>query len=189
MTKAELRERAQTNRSSLRVDHGRICAGLEHFLAGLTLVSSQRRWVVTFAAMPGEPDLAGLVDRPNIGSLALTRTPEEGRVLSVHPADAERELHRWGYSQPVSGAPIVPDADIAVVLVPGLAFDRQGGRLGFGAGFYDRFLSRLGPDVMRVGVSDGFIVAEVPTDDHDVAMTHLATEAGVMALPLDGKHE
>ncbi len=186
--KNELRTRAKRNRSALRADSLRICFGLRHFLR-----SAPAGWVVAYSAMPGEPDLASLVaaGRPagDVGPFALTRTPEEGRVLSVHPIDAPTERHRWGFSQPVADAATVPDDEIAVVLVPGLAFDRRGGRLGFGAGYYDRFLSRLGPDTRFVAVSDGFIVDEVPTGPNDVAMTHLATEAGVVALPLSGWSE
>ncbi|MEZ5340511.1 MAG: 5-formyltetrahydrofolate cyclo-ligase [Acidimicrobiales bacterium] len=80
--------------------------------------------------------------------------------------------------------PRVDDAAIGVVLVPALAFDRSGQRLGWGAGYYDRLLSRLGPDVVRVGVSDGFIVDSIPSEPHDCVMDFLATEAGVMRLPL-----
>lgn len=181
--KDELRARAKRNRASLGVDSLRICFGLRHFLR-----SAPEGWVVAFSALPGEPELDRLIaaSRPagDVGPFALTRTPEEGRLLTVHPFDAPREQHRFGFSQPTADAPIVPDADIAVVLVPGLAFDRRGGRLGFGAGYYDRFLSRLGADTLFVAVSDGFIVEKVPTDTHDVTMTHLATEAGVVALPL-----
>ena len=79
---------------------------------------------------------------------------------------------------------MVADDRIAAVLVPGLAFDRHGGRLGFGAGYYDRFLARLDFSVPRIGVSDGFIVDRIPVESFDIPMTHLATEAGVMELPL-----
>lgn len=183
--KNELRARAKRNRSALRADSLRICFGLRHFLR-----SAPQGWVIAYSAMPGEPELDSLTaaSRPagDVGPFALTRTPEHGRELTVHPLDSERETHRWGFSQPVADAAIVPDDDIAVVLVPGLAFDRRGGRLGFGAGYYDRLLSRLRPDTLLVAVSDGFIVDEVPTEPHDVPMTHLATEAGVVALPLSG---
>lgn len=185
-SKVDLRDRARANRLSLRVDHGRVRAGIEHFVRTRRSTGEipQAAWVVTFAAMPGEPDLAGLDIAAGVGPIALTRTPDEGRRLSIHPIDGELETHRWGYRQPVASAPTIADDDVAVVLVPGLAFDRRGGRLGHGAGYYDRFLARLSPTVIRVGVSDGFILDEVPSDEHDVPMTHLATEAGVVPLPL-----
>lgn len=179
--KAQLRRRAKANRSSLSVDHARLCTALRRFLDARNLDG----WIVVFDPMPDEPDVSALFDDTPSRRLALTRTPDTGRILSVHDGRAPRERHRFGYTQPVADAPSVADQNISAVLVPGLAFDRVGGRLGFGAGFYDRFLSRLAPEVLRIGVSDGFVVDRVPTDTHDVAMTHLASEAGVMQLPLE----
>jgi 5-formyltetrahydrofolate cyclo-ligase len=67
-----------------------------------------------------------------------------------------------------------------VALVPGMLFDRTGGRLGHGAGYYDRLLPGLGPTVPRVGVvPTALVVDALPCEAHDVPMTHLATEAGV----------
>ncbi len=177
-SKKEWRQRARENRVGLRIDHQRICAGLERFL---TRAERRPGWVVGYDALPGEPDVTALFDRDVGGPFALTRTEHDAaqRELTVHPASSTRERHCFGFSQPIAGAPIVADDEIAVVLVPGLAFDLAGRRLGHGAGYYDRFLSRLGPNVWRVGVSDGFLVAALPTEEHDVAMTHLATEVGV----------
>ncbi|MEL6981503.1 MAG: 5-formyltetrahydrofolate cyclo-ligase, partial [Actinomycetota bacterium] len=61
-----------------------------------------------------------------------------------------------------------------------------GVRLGRGAGYYDRFLARLGPSVLRIGVTVGLVDGRLPADDHDVAMTHLATPDGVVAVPPGG---
>lgn len=106
--------------------------------------------------------------------------------LSVHPLKSDLERHPYGFDQPVAGSPLVPDSMVAVVLVPGLAFDAKGGRLGFGAGYYDRFLTRLirantPRTLCMVGVSTTGLVAEVPMESHDIYMTHLATTAGVVA--------
>jgi len=179
--KNDLRRRAKANRASLQIAHHRVCVGIRRFLDH----TEHDGWVVSFDPMPGEPDLRPLLDDRPRRSVALTRTPTEGFDLTVHDARGPTVTHRFGYEQPAPEAPPIADADIAVVLVPGLAFDRRGGRLGFGAGYYDRFLARLDPAVLRIGVSDGFIVDRVPTDDLDVAMTHLATEIGVVPLPLD----
>lgn len=183
-TKAELRERAKRNREALRPDSSKVCEGIARWLG-----SGQRPAgaVLVYSSMPGEIDLGSLTVSErfsHLGPFALTRTPPTGRTLSIHSFDTERETHPYGFSQPVAGAPVIGDSEIGVVLVPGLAFDRAGQRLGWGAGYYDRLLSRLGPDVVTVGVSDGFIVDVIPTEEHDVAMNFLATEAGVMRLPL-----
>lgn len=177
-TKQAWRAKARVNRLGLRIDHERVCVGLHRFLAG----PRRAGWVVGYEALPGEPDLTALFARPDAGPFALTRTPAEGHDLTLHPADSPRERHRFGFAQPTADAPVVADEDVAVVLVPGLAFDMTGTRLGHGGGYYDRLLARLGPSVWRVGVSDGFIVSGLPRDEHDEAMTHLASEIGVVPI-------
>ena len=70
---------------------------------------------------------------------------------------------------------VAPDA-FDLVLVPGLAFDLDGGRLGRGAGFYDRFLATLSPKTRLVGVAlDEQIVAKAPRDRFDLPVDALAT--------------
>ncbi len=177
LTKDEWRKRAQRNRAGLRIDHARVCQGLRNFLP-----KAPNGWVLAYSALPGEPDLSSVLADTDLGPFALTRTPDQGRDLTVHPANAAQERHRFGFDQPVASAPQVALEDIVVVLVPGLAFDLAGTRLGHGAGYYDRLLARLGPDVLRVGVSDGYIVGRLPVEDHDIPMTHLAGDMGVVAL-------
>lgn len=181
VTKAEWRRRALDNRTGLRPDSQRICWHLERFLR----TTVPNGWVVTFDPMPGEVDLRPLLAiEPLVASFALTRTPSNGRTLTLHPADGPTERHRFGYQQPIEDAPVVPDDAVVAVLVPALAFDHRGHRLGFGAGFYDRLLARLGSEVLRIGISDGFLVSELPVEPHDVAVTHLASEVGVVRTPL-----
>jgi 5-formyltetrahydrofolate cyclo-ligase len=85
-----------------------------------------------------------------------------------------------GVPEPVEGAPEVRPT---VLLVPMLAFDRAGFRLGYGAGFYDRTLDRLrghGP-VLAVGVAYADQeMAAVPRDDHDEPLDWLITERFVL---------
>ena len=72
----------------------------------------------------------------------------------------------------------------SVVLVPALAVDRRGVRLGRGGGYYDRSLSLRRPDAHLVAVvRDEEIVEEVPSEAHDVRMTHALTpRQGVVVL-------
>jgi 5-formyltetrahydrofolate cyclo-ligase len=77
-------------------------------------------------------------------------------------------------------------ADAAVVLVPALAVDRRGTRLGRGAGFYDRSLPLAAGDARLIAVvRDDELLDELPAEPHDVPMTHVLTPAaGLRQLPL-----
>jgi 5-formyltetrahydrofolate cyclo-ligase len=135
--------------------------------------------VLTFLAMPGELDCSRLAtDFPEI-EWTVTRTPPEG-PLTVHPLASEMESHRYGFPQPVAGSFEVDPADVDAVLVPGLAFDDDGNRLGHGAGYYDELLGRVRPGADRIGVTlERFVVDRVPVVAHDRPVGWLATELGV----------
>ena len=134
--------------------------------------------VVLYLPLPDEVDVTPVMESDD-RLFAVTRTPSRG-PLTLHPAGSPRERHRYGFEQPVAGAPLVDPNDVGVVLVPGLAFDQLGGRLGRGGGYYDRFLPAFPDGTCRVGVApEDLVVVAVPTDRHDVPMTHLATEHGV----------
>ena len=152
-------------------------------LRRLLATSAGSGWVVTYRALAGEVDVAELEADAALGPFALTRTPGEGLDLSVHPVGGELERHRFGFTQPVAGSGTVSLGDVRAVLVPGLAFDRCGARLGHGSGYYDRFLARLPASAWRVGVARYDVVVDaLPVEPHDVALTHLVTEHGVVAF-------
>lgn len=99
------------------------------------------------------------------------------------------QLHRarFGLLEPVG--PALPASAVAraqVVLVPALAVDRGGARLGRGGGFYDRSLPLCAPGARLVAVvRDGDILDELPDEPHDVPMTH-ALSPGRGLVPLHG---
>jgi phosphomannomutase len=152
--------------------------------ASEAIVAALRGWgrlegrtrVLLYDPLPDEADLGPLADEV---TALLTRTPNGGE-LTIHPFDSEREAHRLGFGQPVDGSTVVDPTAVDVALVPGLAFDRNGMRLGRGGGHYDRLLPALRPDALVVGVSaEALLVDQLPAEAHDVRMTHLVTEAGV----------
>lgn len=72
---------------------------------------------------------------------------------------------------------MVDPAQVDLVLVPGLAFDRHGGRLGLGKGYYDRLLLRLRPDCLRVGLAFACqLIDRVPCEEHDQPVDVIVTE-------------
>ena len=137
--------------------------------------------ISAFLAMPGEVDLSPLFARLPGWRWVLPRV-EDDRSLTFRDRDVPREMHPFGMEQPAAVGPVVPMHEIDVFLTPGLAFDGRGGRLGNGAGFYDRVLAARRGDAVAVGVTvEVHVVDEVPMDDHDQRVDWLATETGVRA--------
>lgn len=84
-----------------------------------------------------------------------------------------------GFEQPIFSEPAVPLADMVGVLVPGLAFDGQGGRLGRGRGYYDRALA--GYQGMKVGIAFSCQILEgIPLEAWDLKMDAIITETSVI---------
>ncbi|MBE2248365.1 MAG: 5-formyltetrahydrofolate cyclo-ligase [Myxococcus sp.] len=110
--------------------------------------------------------------------LALPRTPRRGSPLTFHLWTAQTQLvtSRFGVTEP---APDTPHVTPTLVLVPLLAFDRTGARLGYGGGFYDVTLAALravGP-VEAIGLAYAAQeVDRVPTEPHDAPLDGVLTE-------------
>ena len=73
---------------------------------------------------------------------------------------------------------------LEVVIIPGVVFDRRGYRLGYGGGYYDRFLALQAPQALRIGLAfDLQLVDHLPNADHDVPMDLLVTERQWLSWP------
>jgi len=125
---------------------------------------------------------------------AVERALEQGKVMAVPKVlwdaremtavriadlNCEMRVDRYGLREPVSGDDI-PIDQIDLVVVPGLAFDEHGNRLGRGQGFYDRFLSNSDCRAVLCGLSfEQQVVDELPTKKHDVKIDMLVTDQQV----------
>lgn len=91
-----------------------------------------------------------------------------------------------GIAEPDPSRTIAMDpGEIEAVIVPGSAFDLRGGRLGYGGGFYDRFLAREAPQALRIGLAFALqvVAGELPLAEHDQRLDYLVTEEQVYAFP------
>jgi 5-formyltetrahydrofolate cyclo-ligase len=104
---------------------------------------------------------------------------KERKLLAVQITDPANQLKPgcYGILEPSPVQAALDPARLDLVLVPGSVFDRCGGRLGYGGGFYDRFLSQDAPQALRIGLSFAIqLVDQVPTEAHDQFMDILVTE-------------
>lgn len=79
---------------------------------------------------------------------------------------------------------VLAPAAIEAVIVPGSVFDSRGGRLGYGGGFYDRFLAREAPQALRIGLAFALqlVPGELPLAEHDQRLDYLVTEEQALAF-------
>ncbi|HEX6131765.1 MAG TPA: 5-formyltetrahydrofolate cyclo-ligase [Actinomycetota bacterium] len=154
--------------------------------------------VERFLAMP-EVAAAGVVMAFwSFGSEVPTRPLLEalhasGRVVGLPRIVAgELEVRSWtpdapltrtwfGAEEPSGGPGVEPDA-IDVVAVPAVAFDRTCGRIGYGKGYYDRFLLRTRPDAARIGIAFSTQVVEeaLPAGPFDLRVDAIVTEREIL---------
>jgi len=175
-------------KQSLRVEARRFLTGLENSrirAAGRKILGHLGQWdpwrqaltVCAFSALPSEPDI--LTPWPSEKKIILPRV--SGSIVSLHHVEGPHCLAAgsFGILEPLAHTPpAMAKADI--ILVPGLAFDRSGQRLGRGGGYYDRLLE--GFEGLRVGVCFEELVRErIPVESHDEGVDFLATPGGVIA--------
>lgn len=184
-SKANLRSALLTARRRIpeslrRIEADQLCAHLAGAVGPAGTVCAYR----PVGTEPGSPDmldvLATLCDTV---LLPVTRIGPDGAHLPLHWG-RYRPGHLvagpFGLREP-AGPPLPPDAvaKAQVVLVPALAVDRRGARLGRGGGFYDRSLPLCAPGTRLIAVvRDCEVLEEVPSDPHDVVMTHALTPGG-----------
>ncbi|HHZ12396.1 MAG: 5-formyltetrahydrofolate cyclo-ligase [Caldicoprobacterales bacterium] len=110
---------------------------------------------------------------------------ETTRLIASQIYDlAELAPSHFGLLEPIAEfVRQVDPKEIEVVLVPGLAFDRRGNRLGYGKGYYDRFLIKLSPRALKIGLAYSFqIIDEVPIDDFDIPLDIIVTEREIIVV-------
>ena len=158
------------------VDRASYSEGVTRHLAGWEPLYGR---VLTYLAMPSEIDLSLIHTLDRCQFFAPRIDAQDELALHVFD-DANLARHSMGFYEPQPDSELIDPQDVDVVLVPGLAFDRNGGRLGRGRGYYDRLIARLPRGVAVVGVSvDDAIVDSVPMDDADRRVGWLATESGI----------
>ncbi|HUE37397.1 MAG TPA: 5-formyltetrahydrofolate cyclo-ligase [Candidatus Acidoferrum sp.] len=135
--------------------------------------------ILFFAPLPEEPDLWPLLNE-TLATQKMTALPcfdaDSQNYLTRRVTDIHVEIlsGRFGIREPASSCVAIPLEELDVVLVPGVAFDANGHRLGRGKGFYDRLLENFGGK--KIGIAfDEQIVDAVPAEKNDVRMDLILT--------------
>ena len=137
--------------------------------------------MLAYHALLGEPDVSALAAHLHLYTTRAVFRPEVR--LTLHDWHSATVVSRFGVRQPPRGTPETDRDQIGAVLLPGLAFDETGTRLGYGGGFYDRLLA--GWDVLSIGVTTQAMLlpqSMLPREVHDQSVAYVATEQGIHEL-------
>ncbi len=111
--------------------------------------------------------------------VALPRCASQKTFVAKEIRDRHTDLEKGSYGiyEPRKEIPEADIGRIGLVVVPGVAFDTQNGRLGRGKGYYDRFLKKLSPGKIIIGLAFDFqIVKDLPKDSHDIPVSKIITD-------------
>jgi 5-formyltetrahydrofolate cyclo-ligase len=188
------REIAQAKHAA-RVRARRARDGVEHGVRGASADNLARlllelpelaeaKTVLAYSALPNELDPAPAIWRLRSRGVRICYPRIEAPgVLDLHYVDHELELvpGPFGLAQPSEHAPRTPHELIDAVIIPGVAFDAQGMRLGYGGGYYDRLLPMCRIDCVRIGIAfDEQMVHHIPVEEHDATMDVVVTPTRVI---------
>jgi len=137
--------------------------------------------ILAYMPIKAEVDLQKIMRDHREKTWVLPRiVPGDDRQMQFHPYIPERMVtHAFGMAEPAPDLPVIAPIDVELALVPGLAFDQHGWRLGYGGGYYDRFLREF------QGISAGIVYSKLlfeslPINENDVAMDWIITEIGLL---------
>lgn len=184
MNKDEIRNEMKARRRILTADEVRdMSARIFNSLFSIDCFTCAQS-VCTFLSAFKEPETGGIIkaltDRGRAVAVPITHTDTGLLTLSYIDGMDSLRSGAYGISEPrhIREARI---EDIDAVLVPGLAFDRSGGRTGFGKGYYDRLLQDAG--AVKIGLCYQFqVIDRVPVQEHDVTMDFIVTENEIIQV-------
>lgn len=192
LSKAELRSIYTERRDALDAERRREWSEEASKHMAELVKRLEARSIMAYAAFRSELDVAWLLRwcwQRGIETI-VPRCSLNGRRMTMHAIRGFEQLRSgaYGIMEPdPSLAPQLPDAFVPeLVLVPGLTFDRKGGRMGYGGGYYDRFWERMSlsnkdnKQPLWLGVSfEAQLQEEVPCEIHDLRLDGVATERGI----------
>lgn len=135
--------------------------------------------ILLYAALPAELDMMGLATVMPQRTFALPRVV--GKEMHFHLWSPQSPLvsGQFGIQEPAAETALVDLSAGAIILCPALSFTPSGVRLGYGGGYYDRYINNHNQvSLYKIGVTlEAFVSSSLPVESHDQAMQIVATEA------------
>lgn len=141
--------------------------------------------VMVYLSMKSEVETSELIDfffNQGRQVIAPVVDTESGKLIPRCVQNLKKDLvkHRFGMLEPNETCPIFPPDKLQLIFVPGIAFDLNGYRLGYGKGFYDRFLPSC-PNAVTIGIAfHTQLVEDTYPQPWDIPAHHIFTEEGMV---------
>ena len=192
--KSALRQAMRAAREALDAEQrvSLTIAAVERLLELPPFARLEGRVIAGYVAVRGELSPAGALAfvRDQGGTVALPRVSDTPPRLRFHAQEADTRLRtgRLGLTEPPETAPEIRAGALAAMIVPGLAFDDAGRRVGFGGGYYDGVIeeARAGGATIIGGAYDFQIVERCPAGADDRAVDLVVTDARVIRAAAGG---
>ncbi|MBQ8309850.1 MAG: 5-formyltetrahydrofolate cyclo-ligase [Clostridia bacterium] len=185
MTKQELRRLLKEKRAAISAEQKKEydSAIVKHILASALFCDASM--LLLYAPMEGEITLLPLVRAArSMGKpIAFPRCNTADNTMAFYILEPNARLTEGAYhipEPPADASLCVPD-ERALCILPGLSFDPNGNRLGYGKGYYDRYLATF-PGVTLGALYAQMMLKKIPTDAHDLPARYLVTEHGMMSV-------
>ena len=135
--------------------------------------------ILMYHSLPDEVDTHSALDQLlAMGKKVFLPKVVSDTEMTIHEytgADSLQPSEPYGILEPTTPELSIINCQLSIAVVPGMAFDRQGHRLGRGKGYYDRFLSQI-PNIYKIGVCFPFQMLEsIPSESTDVVMDEVIT--------------
>lgn len=179
MTKQEMRAAVKAKRAKILPEEKeqRDRAIVEQIAASQEFLSASS--LLIYAPQKDEINLLPLIRlaRQQGIPVGFPRCDTQSTTIAFYTLEPDKKLIRGAYQipEPPLDAPPCPIDEHTLCILPGLTFDPMGGRLGYGKGYYDRFLETF-PGVRAAAVYESLLVKRVPTEAHDRPVALLFTE-------------
>ena len=185
--KQRLRIKAQNNRDKMPAKTRRNLSQKICRLAKQLIDTHQPNSILLYLHMRSEVETSYLLES-QLSSDRLVGLPRvEGQNLKIYQIqnpDIQFQSHKWGMKEPNPDQCTSLDSNfLDMILVPGFVFDKFGSRLGYGGGFYDRYLKKMNrrKKILKIGLAmEVQKIEKIPTDKYDQKLDYIVTNKSVI---------
>jgi 5-formyltetrahydrofolate cyclo-ligase len=187
MNKKEIRRDIIAKRDNLSEDKRR---ELDRRIKGILKKSSyyrQSKNIFIYVGFGSEINTSKYIDEflAEGKNIFVPRIDMKNKVMDAVKINSLDELKRnhFGILEPDENGQVIHKNLLDLIIVPGVAFDFSGGRIGYGGGYYDKYMENISENIHRLALCYDFqLLKELPKEEHDIKVHEVITEAGLIIV-------